>query len=611
MELPVNVLSDDHPLNVGDNIVIRPPSQLETKVEDGMTWMKSQWDGKWYPTKFDDYLRINGIVKIRLQGEDPNLFQTFKDKNNKRSRYMGLPNLKRANIKTAWTREMVQEWKKCRDDIVYFAEKYCAITHIDYGTIKVQLRDYQRDMLKIMHSKRMTVCNLSRQLGKTTVVAIFLAHFVCFNKDKAVGILAHKGSMSAEVLDRTKQAIELLPDFLQPGIVEWNKGSIELDNGSSIGAYASSPDAVRGNSFAMIYIDECAFIPNFIDAWLAIQPVISSGRRSKIIITTTPNGLNHFYDIWTAAIEGKSGFAPYTAIWNSVKERLYDDNDCFDDGWQWSAQTISASSLEQFRQEHMAEFQGTSGTLINGMKLANLSFIETTPENGYFYRYKKPEEGRKYIAALDCSEGRGQDYHAMHIIDVTDSQWEQVAVLHSNEISHLILPDIVHKYLMEYNEAPVYIELNSTGVSIAKSLYMDLEYENVICDSMIDLGMKQTPKTKAVGCSTLKDLIEKDKLILHHKPTIFEFRTFSQKKLSWAAEEGFHDDLVMGLVIFAWLTTQQKFADYADKDEMRLASEVFSRELEDMNDEYAPVVFVDSGDASAEYAPREHGLSFV
>lgn len=611
MELPVNVLSDDHPLNVGDNIVIRPPSQLETKVEDGMTWMKSQWDGKWYPTKFDDYLRINGIVKIRLQGEDPNLFQTFKDKNNKRSRYMGLPNLKRANIKTAWTREMVQEWKKCRDDIVYFAEKYCAITHIDYGTIKVQLRDYQRDMLKIMHSKRMTVCNLSRQLGKTTVVAIFLAHFVCFNKDKAVGILAHKGSMSAEVLDRTKQAIELLPDFLQPGIVEWNKGSIELDNGSSIGAYASSPDAVRGNSFAMIYIDECAFIPNFIDAWLAIQPVISSGRRSKIIITTTPNGLNHFYDIWTAAIEGKSGFAPYTAIWNSVKERLYDDNDCFDDGWQWSAQTISASSLEQFRQEHMAEFQGTSGTLINGMKLANLSFIETTPENGYFYRYKKPEEGRKYIAALDCSEGRGQDYHAMHIIDVTDSQWEQVAVLHSNEISHLILPDIVHKYLMEYNEAPVYIELNSTGVSIAKSLYMDLEYENVICDSMIDLGMKQTPKTKAVGCSTLKDLIEKDKLILHHKPTIFEFRTFSQKKLSWAAEEGFHDDLVMGLVIFAWLTTQQKFADYADKDEMRLASEVFSRELEDMNDDYAPVVFVDSGDASAEYAPREHGLSFV
>ena len=610
MEQPVNVLSDDHPLNIGDNIAIRPPGSLETKVEDGIHWIKSQWDGKWYPEKFDEYLKINKIVKIPSNADKPELFQTFKDKNNPRTRYNAFPNLKRANIKIKWTKEMVQEWKKCRDDIVYFAETYCAITHIDYGTIKVQLRDYQRDMLEIMHKKRMTVCNLSRQLGKTTVVAIFLAHFVCFNKDKAVGILAHKGSMSAEVLDRTKQAIELLPDFLQPGISEWNKGNITLDNGSTIGAYASSPDAVRGNSFAMIYIDECAFIPNFVDAWLAIQPVISSGRRSKIIITTTPNGLNHFYDIWTAAIEKKSGFEPYTAIWNSVKERLYNDEDIFDDGWQWSKQTISASTLEQFNQEHGAQFQGTSGTLISGMKLAIMDWIEVMPENGYFYRYKKPDPERKYIASLDCSEGRGQDYHALHIIDVTDEKWEQVAVLHSNEISHMILPDIVYKYLMEYNEAPVYIELNSTGVSVAKSLYMDLEYENVICDSMIDLGMKQTRRTKPVGCSTLKDLIEKDKLKINHKSTILEFRTFSQNKLSWAAEDGFHDDLVMSLVIFAWLTTQQKFADYVDKEDLRLASEVFGRELEDMNDDYAPVVFVDSGDLSAEYAPA-HGLSVI
>ena len=610
MEQPVNVLNDAHPLNEGDNIVIKPPGVAERKIEEGINWIKSQWDDKWYPEKFSDYLKIHKVVKIPNNADRPEDFGTFKDKSNKRTRYMGLPNLKRANIKTSWTKEMILEWKKCRDDIVYFAETYCAITHIDYGTIKVQLRDYQRDMLKIMAAKRMTVCNLSRQLGKTTVVAIFLAHFVCFNKDKAVGILAHKGSMSAEVLDRTKQAIELLPDFLQPGIVEWNKGSIELDNGSSIGAYASSPDAVRGNSFAMIYIDECAFIPNFLDSWLAIQPVISSGRRSKIIITTTPNGLNHFYDIWTAAVEGKSGFEPYTAIWNSVKERLYNDEDIFDDGWQWSKQTISASSLTQFRQEHTAAFEGTSGTLISGMKLANMDYIEVTPDSNGFHQFKKPEEGHKYIAALDCSEGRGQDYHALHIIDVTSDCWEQVGVLHSNNISHLILPDIVFRYLMEYNEAPIYIELNSTGVSVAKSLYMDLEYENVICDSMNDLGMKQTRRTKPVGCSTLKDLIEKDKLKINHRATIQEFRTFSQVKLSWAAEDGYHDDLIMGLVIFAWLTTQQKFADYAEKDDLRLASEVFSNELREMNDDYAPVVFVDSVH-SAEYNPTSYGMSFV
>ncbi|AKA62014.1 terminase large subunit [Proteus phage PM2] len=585
----------DHPLND----IIKNPDTLETKIEDGIKFIKSQWDDKWYPEKFSDYLKINKIRKVNIQSTKPEEFKTFKDKDNKRSRYMGLPNLKRANIKTGWTREMIEEWKKCRDNILYFAEKYCAITHIDYGTIAVQLRDYQKDMLEIMDNNRMTVCNLSRQLGKTTVVAIFLAHFVCFNKDKFVGILAHKGSMSAEVLDRTKQAIALLPDFLQPGIVEWNKGSIELDNGSKIGAFASSPDAVRGNSFALIYIDECAFIPNFLDAWLAIQPVISSGRRSKIIITTTPNGLNHFYDIWTAAVEGKSGFAPYTAIWNSVKERLYNSKDIFDDGWEWSAQTISGSSLEQFKQEHMAEFQGTSGTLISGMKLANLDWIELVPENN-FYQYKAPEEGHKYIATLDSAEGRGQDYHALNIIDITQMPYEQVAVYHSNTTSHLILPDIILKYLIAYNEAPIYIELNSTGATVAKSLLTDLEYENIICDSYTDLGVKQNKRTKAIGCSTLKDLIEKDKLIIHHKPTVFELRVFSEKGVSWAAEEGYHDDLVMSLVIFAWLTTQQKFTDYTEND-IRLANEVFRSELEDMGDEYTPVVIIDAGESTTEF----------
>ena len=235
-----------------------------------------------------------------------------------------------------------------------------------------------------------------------------------------------------------------------------------------------------------------------------------------------------------------------------------------------------------------AEFHGTSGTLISGMKLANMDWIEVTPDSHGFYKFKEAEADHKYIATLDSAEGRGQDYHALNIIDVTTSEWEQVGVLHSNTISHLILPDIVIKYLMEYNEAPIYIELNSTGVSVAKSLYMDLEYENVICDSIVDLGMKQTKRSKAVGCSALKDLIEKDKLIIHHRATVQEFRTFSEKGVSWAAEDGYHDDLIMSLVIFAWLTTQQKFADFVDKDEMRLASEVFKRELEDMNDDFPP-----------------------
>jgi hypothetical protein len=599
-------LIKSHPLNSHAQEII-PTCMLEHKVEDGMEFFKSQWDNKWYPKNFNDYLKLNSIVKIKLQGEDPTLFATFKDRNNRRSRYLGLPNLKRANIKIMWTQEMIDEWKRCRDDVVYFAERYCAITHIDYGVIKVQLRDYQKDMLRIMSGNRMSVSKLSRQLGKTTAVAIFLAHYVCFNKAKSVGILAHKGSMSAEVLDRTKQAIELLPDFLQPGIVEWNKGNITLDNGSSIGAYASSPDAVRGNSFSLIYIDEVAFVQNWEDCWLAIQPVISSGRHSKIVMTTTPNGMNHFYTIWTAAVGKKSGFIPYESEWNAVKERLYDDNDEFDDGWSFSSKAIYGSSVEQFRQEHKGVFSGGSGTLISGMKLSVLDHSEpiNINDDNTFFKFKEPSPERKYIATLDSAEGRGQDYHSLNIIDVTDDQWEQVAVLHSNTISHLILPDIILKHLIEYNEAPIYIELNSTGVSIAKTLYSDLEYENVICDSFNDLGMKQTKRTKAVGCSVLKDLIEKDKLKIHFRKTIEELRTFIVKGVSWAAEDGYHDDLVMGLVIFAWLSTQQKFSEYADKDDHRLASDVFRTELQEMNDDYAPVVILDTTE-TVEYT---HGIA--
>lgn len=927
----------EHPLGLAH------PDTLERKIEDGIGWVLSNHDNKWYPEKFADYIKRNRPVPVRMQGEDPEKYQTYKNPD-VRTRYLRLKNLRRANVRSQYTPEMIEEWKKCRRDIVYFAENYCAITHIDYGTIKVQLRDYQKDMLRIMHDNRTNVHKLSRQLGKaldvrtpiptpegfkpmgdirvgdwvlspagkavkvtfateyqynrncyavkfdtgreiiadadhiwtvyekksngkhvkrdittaemielgvitsgkkgqarfkiekakpfegvernlpvdpytmgywlgdghtnagrithhvddndivehlerqgyelrtfadkrnpnvltttahglwnglkragvagskhipqlymfaaleqrtallqgimdsdgcvnkngnveitlghkrliddvysllcglgfkpkmkekvvkgetyyritftayadkgvcpvrmerkkvrlinacsdtrtdflyiqdivpvetrpvkciqvdsedhlylcgrefipthnTTAVAIFLAHYVCFNKSKNVGILAHKGSMAREVLMRVKEAIENLPDFLQPGIVEWNKGSIELENGSRIGAFASSPDAVRGNSFSFIYIDECAFIENWQDCWLAIAPVISSGRESKLIITTTPKGMNHFYDIWIAAVEGKSGYAFYEATWVSVKERLYNKADIFDDGYEWSAQTIASSSLEQFAQEHLGEFFGNSGTLIRATTLARLNHIDVIGNEG-FYQFEPPKEGRKYVATLDCAEGRGQDYHALNIIDITEFPYKQAAVFHNNTLSHLILPDIVLRYLVMYNECPIYIELNSTGVSVAKTLMIDLDYENIICDSYQDLGMKQTKRSKAIGCSALKDLIEKDKLQINHKQTIQELRTFVEKGVSWKAEEGYHDDLVMSLVIFAWLSTQEKFAEYAGKDEMRIASEIFKRELQENADEYIPVIIVDDAQGTTEYRADE-GLTMV
>ncbi|ASU00175.1 terminase DNA packaging enzyme large subunit [Aeromonas phage AS-zj] len=564
------------------------------KLISGCTYYKSQHDDTWYPEKYEYYYEQSRFKKIKIQGTNPNEFRTYKARFDKKTRYLGLPNLKKANVQTKWTQEMIDEWKKCRDDILYFA-KYCAIVHLDHGIIQISLRPYQQDMLKIMSDDRMSMHNLTRQLGKTTATSIYLAHFVCFNEAKNVGVLAHKASMSREVLERTKQIIELLPDFLQPGIVEWNKGSIELENGCAIGAFSSDPDAVRGNSFALIYVDECGFIDAWEDTWKAILPVISSGRNSKIVLTSTPNGMNHWYDLWQNALNGKSGFVPYEAGWSSVKERLYRaKDDTFDDGKSWAISQVGSSSLEAFLQEHCGQFMGSAGTLISGYKLTKLISEEVICNEG-LYRYHHPKEGHRYFACVDPAEGRGQDYSVIQIIDVTKYPYQQVAVYHSNKISPILFPRIIQRLATEYNEAYVYIELNSVGMQVAKDLYMDLEYENMICDSSRDLGMKQTKASKALGCSTLKDLIEKNKLHVRDKNTISELRTFVEDGLSWAAAKDKHDDLVMGLVIFSYLTTQDRFAEFIDTDDHSLAHDIFQDELDSMNDDFEFTVFYDDG----------------
>lgn len=444
----------------------------------------------------------------------------------------------------------------------------------------------------------------------TTVTAILLAHYVIFNESKAVGVLAHLGSMSREVLDRIKQAIEMLPDFLQPGIVEWNKGSIALENGSSIAAYASSPDAVRGNSFSMIYVDECAFIENFTETWKAILPVVSSGRNSKILLTSTPNGMNHWYDLWQTAIKDNTkGFIPYNADWTSVKERLYNGADIFDDGYEWAIVQIESSTIENFRQEHMTVFVGASNTLINGFKLSKISAVDVDSSDSAFYKFEEPQENRKYVFTVDVSEGRGQDYSVIQMTDVTEYPYKQVGLYRNNRISHLLLPSVIKRYAEMYNDAYVYIELNSVGGTVAKTLYVDLEYENVICDSSIDLGMKQTKTTKQIGCSTLKDLIEKDKLIIRDKHTISELRTFVEHGKSWAAQKGFHDDCVMGLVIFAYLTTQPRFYDYIDEDR-NIGIDLFEEELDELYGDFSVGLIISNADGDIDMDNQQDNAWF-
>lgn len=632
---------------------------------------------------------------------------------------------------------------ECADEHLVFVDdtttKYVVDLEIgdfvltEFGQSKVAIKEHspvQQNMFDLTVNNSLHAFYTNGILShNTTVTAILLAHYVIFNESKAVGVLAHLGAMSREVLDRIKQAIEMLPDFLQPGIVEWNKGSIALENGSSIAAYASSPDAVRGNSFSMIYVDECvsgdtivhvkdkktnsiskmtmkelhkmslmfendryeiltsngmksfdgvkrvvskamrvvlndgreltgsynhkilsgnqyvnlcnlrvgslvdgekithiedcgeiplydalnvadgnhyttngieshncAFIENFTETWKAILPVVSSGRNSKILLTSTPNGMNHWYDLWQTAIKDPTkGFIPYNADWTSVKERLYNGADLFDDGYEWGLLQIESSSIENFRQEHMTIFVGASNTLINGFKLSKIQAVDVDSKDSVFYQFEEPEENRKYVFTVDVSEGRGQDYSTIQMIDVTEYPYKQVGVYRNNRISHLLLPSVIKRYAELYNEAYVYIELNSVGGTVAKTLYVDLEYENVICDSSIDLGMKQTKTTKQVGCSTLKDLIEKDKLLIRDKHTISELRTFVEHGKSWAAQKGFHDDCVMGLVIFSYLTTQPRFYDYIDEDR-NIGMDLFEEELDELYGEFSVGMIISNGD---------------
>lgn len=571
-------------------------------------WVKSRHDDKYYPPSFNEYEEVclgydpnnSKAMKLPIQSTNPDDFHYFKDRSNPNTHFSSKPNLKRENVKTNWTQEMIDEWTRCRDDIVYFAERYGSIIHIDYGIIRIVLRDYQKEMLRMMYDNRMSIYCLSRQLGKSAAVSIYLAHFVCFNEYKNVGILAHKADMSAEVLSRVKDVIEFLPDFLQPGIVMWNKGSIELDNGCSIGAFSSDPNSVRGQSFALLYLDEAAFIERWDELWAAIKPVISSGKHSKIIITSTPNGLNHFYDLWQSALANNgSKFVPYTADWTSVKSRLYNDAGVFDDGEDFEKAEIADSSNEQFQQEHCNAFTGTAGTLISGFKLSKMNHVDVLPDKG-IYTYKEPQEGHKYIIVADTAEGRGQDYHALHAIDVSEYPFEQAAVFHCNKTSHLLMPSVILSMAQKYNEAYVYCELASTGEAIMTELYRDLEYENIIMDDTKksagrrDLGMKPTKRTKAMGCSALKDLIEKDKLKIYHKATINELRTFVERGVSWEAENGFHDDLVTSLVTFAYLTTQSRFGDFVEK-KYKLSTDIFKEEMESLLDDYEPFIFVQDG----------------
>lgn len=514
--------------------------------------------------------------------------------------YLGNPNLKSANVPVEFTEEQVGEYLRCSEDPIYFIKTYVKIVNLNEGLVPFELYDFQEKFVRTIHQNRFVISKFPRQSGKSTTVISYILHTVLFNPNQNVAILANKLATARELLHRLKLAYEHLPKWLQQGVLSWNKGSIELENGSKILASATSSSAVRGNSFNLILLDEFAYVPyNIADEFFSsVYPTISSGKNTKVIIVSTPKGMNMYYKLWTDAVNKRNEYVPVEVFWDEVPGR--DE--------EWKAQTIKNTSEEQFRVEFECDFVGSIHTLISSRKLKTLSFINPLYKNDDGFKvYEKPKKDHNYILIADTSRGTGNDYHAFTVIDMTQAPYRVVATFRNNLMAPAIYPTAIISAARQFNNAMVLVELNDIGGQIADIIHEEFEYEGLMSTSVkgrkgqvLDggfnaqnqqRGVKTTEVVKRVGCTTLKGLIEQEKLIIEDYDLVKELFSFVSKKNSFEAEVGHHDDLVMTLVLFAWLTTQLYFKDIVGGN---ISFEMYGKEMKALEDEMF-FGFVDDG----------------
>lgn len=514
--------------------------------------------------------------------------------------YKGNVLLKKTNQNIEWTPELVQEYVKCQEDPVYFTENYMKIISINEGLTSFKMYEYQKDMTRSFKDNRYTIVTTARQAGKSTTTCAFILWYIIFHPDKTVALLANKGDTAREILSRVQLAYQHLPKWLQQGVVEWNKGSFVLENNSRVLAAATSASAIRGYTINLLFIDEAAFIENWDDFFTSVYPTISSGTDSKIILVSTPNGLNHFHATWANAQKGTNGYHPILVHWTSVPGR--DE--------KWKADTLAGMNFdhEKFDQEYNCEFLGSSGTLIAGWKLKELVSSNPILQKEGLTQYKQPEKEHVYMMVCDVSRGKGLDYSAFQLMDVTTMPYNQVAVYRNNAITPLDYADIIYRTAKAYNNASVLVEVNDIGEQVSTSLNYDFAYENVLFTEnagrsgkrittgfgggSVDKGIRTTKIVKSIGCSILKLLLEQNQMTINDINTISELGTFSKKGKSYEAEPGKHDDLVMCLVLFAWLSDQQYFKDYTN---INTLMSLRDKTEEDIEQDLAPFGFVDSG----------------
>ena len=514
--------------------------------------------------------------------------------------YLGNPLLKKANTTQEFTQDQVLEFARCIDDPVYFAENYIQIVTLDYGLKTFEPYEFQKVMLDRFHHNRFNVCKLPRQSGKSTIVVSYLLHYALFNDNVNIAILANKASTARDLLDRLQTAYENLPKWLQQGVLTWNKASLELENGSKIIAASTSASAVRGGSYNIIFLDEFAFVANHIadQFFSSVYPTISSGQNTKVIIVSTPHGMNHFYKIWHDSERKKNEYIPTEVHWSDVPGR----------DAEWKRQTIANTSEQQFKVEFECEFLGSVDTLIAPSKLRTMVYEQPSITHQGLDVFTDVKTEHNYVITVDVARGVGADYSAFTVIDITSFPHQLVCKYRNNEIKPMLFPSIIKEVADNYNKAFVLCEVNDVGDQVAAILNFDLEYDNVLMCSMrgragqvvgqgfsgkkTQLGVKMSKTVKKIGCLNLKTLIEEDKLIFKDYDVIAELTTFIQRHNSFEAEDGCNDDLAMCLVIYAWLVQQDYFKELTDQD---VRKRLYEEQKNQIEQDMAPFGFLNDG----------------
>ena len=514
--------------------------------------------------------------------------------------YLGNPNLKKANTQIEFTQDQVFEFVKCKEDPVYFTQNYIQIVSLDEGLVPFNMYPFQRKLIDNFHGNRFNICKMPRQTGKSTTVVSYLLHYAVFNDNVNIAILANKASTARDLLGRLQLAYENLPKWMQQGILSWNKGSLELENGSKILAASTSASAVRGGSYNVIFLDEFAFIPNHIaDQFFAsVYPTITSGKSTKVIIVSTPHGMNHFYRMWHDAERGKNEYIPTEVHWSEVPGR----------DAKWKEQTIANTSDAQFKVEFECEFLGSVDTLIAPSKLRTLVYDNPKKRNAGLDVYDDPVENHDYVVTVDVARGVGKDYSAFVVVDITEFPHQVVAKYRNSEIKPMLFPSVIYEIARSYNEAFILCEVNDVGDQVAAILQYDLEYQNLLMCSMrgragqivgqgfsgkkTQLGVKMSKTVKKVGCLNLKTMIEENKLLFSDYDIMSELTTFIQKHNSFEAEEGCNDDLAMCLVIYAWLVAQDYFKELTDQD---VRNRLYEEQKNQIEQDMSPFGFISDG----------------